>query len=998
MARSIFGRILLLCFALGLADGAFAQSQATTGVIEGSVLDQSGAVLPGASVTLKNTGTNFERIVTTDKDGRFRGLLLPLGAYRVSVSLPGLATAVRDGIDLAVGQSVNLTITMKVSSVQEEVVVTADAPVVETTRAENSTRIDSASIKGLPNNGRNFLDFTLLTPGVSIVQGPDGAELTVNGQKGIQNNVSVDGADFNNPFFGEQRGGQRPAFTFNLDAVKEVVVVAEGANAEFGRSNGGFVNVVTKSGTNDVHGTAHYFFKNQGLSSAPKRADGTSADKFDFSQHQAGFTLGGPLQKDKAFYFLALDYQKGKSTKQTDPTRIEQRVVDFFSNLGSPSENGSIDRTNDARVFLAKVDWQASAKHLLTLRYNYTWSDQKNGTFDVDSWGRSANAEEKDYSHAVTGSALSSLSSNLLNEFRFQWAREYRPRPYDGPNVTGQSRPLPDTAFDFARGYRFGEPFFIPVKYFDERVQFNDNLSIIQGRHAMKFGVEFNRVHSNQTFVGFANGRYIFDSTQGLFNYTRNPKFVECSDGSTSETGQCPAGASITGPLLLFLQQAGVGGLSVEEAGTQDIPQTEFAVFAQDKWQPNRNLTIQYGLRWESQKQPDLITPISQLFYNGFIGKTVTTSAGAQSFPGDGTIPSDYKMFQPRLGISWDPKGDGKTVVRVNGGIFYGRIPGLSLASSRSTDGSRGQTLFRASFFNGFGLTPPTYPNLIPQSQIGNPDHPDVFVFNKDFQNPRTYSGSVGFERELVKDLALLIQYNHAKTVHITRFLNGNDPLLGSPWSSGLGADGKNGIGTLTVVSSNAKSNYDGVTFGLTKRFSNNFQGQVNYTLSKDKSDDDNERDPFTFRYAKVTDLAAEYGYSDRDQRHRLNGWLLWQAPGRLNVNLRYSYRSAQPLDIGANGKPAGTPQDRIKADGSVVQRNTGRKDNVFSSIDLRVSREFKTSSRVSIEPIVEIFNLANSKNLLAPQTTNLIFNFDGTIRAGLGDPRQAQIGARVIW
>ena len=211
----------------------------------------------------------------------------------------------------------------------------------------------------------------------------------------------MDGADFNNPFFGEQRGGQRPAFTFNLDAVKEVVVVAEGANAEFGRSQGGFVNVVTKSGTNDVHGTAHAYFKNDGLASAPKRADGsTNGTKYDFSQQQYGFTLGGPIKKDKAFYFLAFDYQNGESTKQTDPSRIEQRVVDYFASLGSPNENGSIERTNDARVFLGKIDWQLNPNNLLTLRYNYTWAEQANGTFDVDSWGTSNNALEKSYSHA----------------------------------------------------------------------------------------------------------------------------------------------------------------------------------------------------------------------------------------------------------------------------------------------------------------------------------------------------------------------------------------------------------------------------------------------------------------------------------------------------------------------------------------------------------------------------------------------------------------------
>ncbi len=993
--------LAVLILTLGHAPGAFAQSQATTGVIEGTVFDESGAVLPGATVMLKNTATNFERVVITDMDGRFRGLLLPLGPYRVSAGLTGFATVIREGIDLSVGQTVNLHLTLKLSQVQESIVITAAAPVVETTRAEGSTRIDQNAIKGLPNNGRNFLDFTKLTPGVSIVQGPDGDELTINGQKGIANNISVDGADFNNPFFGEQRGGQRPPFTFNLDAVKEVVVVAEGANAEFGRSNGGFVNVVTKSGTNDLHGTLHAYFKDDSLGSAPKKADGTQADKFDFKQQQLGFTLGGPLKKDKAFYFLALDYQNGSSTKQTDPSRIEKRVVDYFASVGSPDENGAIERSSDARVFLAKVDWQLNPRNLLTLRYNYTWSEQKNGTFDVDSWGRSANAVEKDYSHAGSGSLISSLSSNALNEFRFQFAREYRPRPYGGPNITGQNRPLPDTAFDFGRSYRFGEPFFIPVEYYDQRIQLNNNLSWIRGRHAFKAGVELNAVKSVQTFVGFANGRYIFSSTDGFLNYARNSKYVECSNGTTSETGSCPAGTSITGPVLLYLQQAGVGGISVEEAGTQDIPQTNIALFLQDKWQPSRTLTIQYGLRWEGEKQADPITPADQVFYASFIGKTVNTSAGPQTFPSDGNIPSDWKMFQPRVGISWDPKGDGKTVVRVNGGVFYGRVPGLALASTRSTNGSRGQTVFRNSALTGILGPVPAYPNLIPASQIGSPFRPDVYVFSEDFQHPRTYHGSLAVERQIGSDFSALVQYNHAKGVHITRWLERNAAELGSPWSSGL-AGGPNGVGGLWTVTSNAKSLYDGVTFGIGKRWSHNYQFQLNYTLSWDRSDDDNERDPFTLRYVRISNLDAEYGYSDRDQRHRLNGFFLWRAPGQVDLNVRYSYRSAQPLSLAANGQPSQVPfgsgSDRIRPDGSIVERNTARKDNTFSAVDLRLSREFKAGKSAAIEAIVEVFNLFNSTNLLVPQTTNLIFNFDGTIRAGLGDPRQMQLGVRFRW
>jgi hypothetical protein len=973
---------------------AFAQSQATTGVIEGTVVDATGAVVPGVTVSIKNTATNYEQTAVTDKEGRFRGVLLPLGPYEVTASLEGFGKQTQKGLQLQVGQTLTLSMKLSQAAVSEQIVVTAAAPLIETARTEGATRIDDKSMSGLPNNGRNFLELTKLTPGVSIVQGPDGDELSINGQKGIENNVSVDGADFNNPFFGEQRGGQRPAFTFNLDAVKEMVVVADGANAEFGRSQSGFVNVITKSGTNEMDGTAHFVLKNDSLSSRGKAGDGTTAPKFKSHQYQTGFTLGGPIVRDKLFYFGALDIQKASSTKQTNPLRIEQRVVDALASLGIPSDNSPIDRTNDARVFLAKADWSQSAKNLFTFRYNYTWSEQKNGTFDVDSWGRSANATEKDSSHAVTGALVSTFTSDLLNEFRFQFAKENRPRPYDGPLITGQNRPLPDTAFDFVKSYRFGEPFFIPVKYYDTRTQFNDNMSFLRGAHSYKVGVEYNRVNSVQTFLGFANGRYIFDSTDGFLNYLKNPKYVECSNGTSSQTGVCPAGSDIVGPVLLYLQQAGVGNISVEQAGTQSIPQKEPALFAQDSWQATPNLNVQYGLRWEAQIEPDPITPPDQVFYAGFIGKTQK----GQEFPSNGKAPSDRKMYQPRFGISWNPNGDGKSVLRANAGIFYGRVPGLSLASSRSTNGSRGQTIFRNSALTPFLGAVPAYPSLIPQSQIGNPDHPDVFVFDKNFKNPRTKSASVSWEQEFIPDYSFLVKYNYAKGDHITRFTNRNDPLLGSPWSTGLGADGKNGIGTLTVVESTAKSLYQGVTLGLTRRPSSHLQFQLFYTYSKDKSDDDNERDPFSFRYAKITDLEAEYGYSDRDQRHRVNGWMLWNAPAGLDVNVRYSYRSAQPQSITASGAIAQTPQDRINADGSVTRRNLGRKDNQYSSLDLRVSKPYRIANGMTVEPAVDIFNLFNSKNLKHPEVTNLIFNFDGTVQSGLGDPRQAQVGVRLIW
>ena len=238
--------------------------------------------------------------------------------------MAGFSTYTQEGIELVVGQTANIPIVLQLASVQEQITVTSDSPVVETTRAERSTLINQATLSGLPNNGRNFLAFMQLTPGVTIVQGPDGDEISVNGQKGINNNIAVDGADFNNPFFGEQRGGQRPAFTFNQDAVKEMVVVADGAAPEFGRSGGGFINVVTKSGTNAPGGSAHFFFKADGLSSA--NSDG---EKFPYDQQQYGATFGGPAEEGPPLLLPGVRRAavRPDQATQSEPHRAARRAV-----------------------------------------------------------------------------------------------------------------------------------------------------------------------------------------------------------------------------------------------------------------------------------------------------------------------------------------------------------------------------------------------------------------------------------------------------------------------------------------------------------------------------------------------------------------------------------------------------------------------------------------------------------------------------------------------
>jgi hypothetical protein len=1017
---------LLASLLLALPTVLHAQAQATTGVIRGTVTDTAGQPLSGATVTLRNRETNAERTLTTNASGVYAATLLRVGSYDVGARALGFRESRRDSVAVRLGETVerNFALAPQVVQLQE---LTAQAPLVPVeTASESATRLSSEAVEGLPNNGRNIFNFTTLTPNVAIVQGPDGDEISIGGQRGIHNNVSVDGADFNNPFFGEQRGGQRPAFTFNLDAVQDFVVVSDGANAEFGRSGGGFVNIITKSGTNEFHGSAHYFGKYDALSADYTHSfPGGTTTGFapDFRQHQFGATFGGPLARDRAFFFLAYDQQEYNETKQTDRLgSIDPALValtDTAFGAALRGDFGAIRRTNDANAFLAKFDFRLSPKHNASIKYNYTNSRQENGTFDVDFWGRSANALERDFSHAVNGSLTSLFSSALSNEFRFQWAREDRPRPYEGPINPATGRPFPDTDIGFVNatgfnGYRIGMPFFIPVDAHDYRLQLLDNVSLVSGNHLFKLGGEWNRTGVSQTFRGFGNGRIAFTSVPGFLGYlTNGNQYVECSDivtgtlVTTSNTASCPVGTEISGPVALYLQQAGIGGLTVDQAGTQTIIQNELAVFLQDSWKPRSNLTLNYGLRWEAQIEPSLITPIPDLFYAPLIGTTSTTPVGSFEFPGDGTIPSDYGMFQPRLGIAYDVKGDGKQVVRANAGLYYARIPGLNLASSRSTDGSRGQTIFRNSALTPILGPPPVYGDLLP-TPPGGPFEPGVFVFDKNFENPRTFTATVGYEREIGGGVAAGLSYTHARSDHLTRFFNANDPVFGDgtagPWSTAFAPGGAPGLGVLTVVQSTARSRYNGITAELKRTAGSRLQFQLNYTLSFDKADDDNERDPFTFRYARADSLEKEYNWSDRDQRHRVNAWVLAILPGDIYVNNRLSAYSAQPASEvcgpsnTGTGQRASQPQQRICPDGHVLQRNTIRRDNAYFSWDIRLSKPLNFSRQSTLELIFEAFNVTNHDNFKDPSTAGTFLVFDGTIRSGLGEPRQFQAGVRYLF
>ena len=472
----------------------------------------------------------------------------------------------------------------------------------------------------------------------------------------------------------------------------------------------GFVNVVTKSGTNEFHGERPRLLQEPDASRRRRsEPDGSSERRSSTSTSSStGFTLGGPFVKDKLFFFTAFDDQRGRSTKQTDPNRIEPRVVDVLRDARrARTRTAPIDRTNDARVFLAKFDWQPERQEPrhAPLQLHVVRAGERHVRRRLV--GPSARTRSSsDNSNAVTGTVLSTFSTAAPERVpRSSGRARTGPGRTTARTSPAAGRPLPDTAFDFGRSYRFGDAVLHPGRLLRHaRCSSTTTSRTSSGKHTIKAGVEYNRVRtSTQTFRGFANGRYIFGSTDGFLNYAQNPKYVECSNGTHSETGTCPAGTTITGPVLLYLQHAGVGGLTAEQAGTQSIPQNEPAVFIQDKWQPLPNLTIQVGLRWEAQIEPDPITPADQVFFAQFIGKTVN----GQEFPSDGNIPvrQDDVAAAPRHHVGpGQRRQDGRPRERRH--LLRAASRASSSPRRRSTNGSLGQTIFRDSTFNGFGPRP----------------------------------------------------------------------------------------------------------------------------------------------------------------------------------------------------------------------------------------------------------------------------------------------------
>ena len=756
----VFARhgFLLLLLLTVLLTPALLLAQLGAGQMEGTVTDPSGALVVGAKVTVTNVSTGVARELVTDSGGRYRAVSLEPGPYTIKVEAASFAALERKGVDVVVGQTANVDLKLKVARAGETVVVEDAAPLVQTESTQVASVISKDVVENVPVVGRRWDNYVLLAPGVST-DGTFGL-ISYRGISGLYNNNTVDGADNNQAFFSEARGRTRTVYTYSQAAVREFQVSLSNFNAEYGRAAGGLVNAVTKSGGNKFHGEAFYFIRDSSLGApdpfAARTAFLVTGDpKLPERRQQYGFAMGGPIKKEKLFWFLSYDeqhrvfpYVVSTSGASVDPDPSTPGSTTFFGNdfngdcstlttnnrrttcQWMQSQITVVDRKGLNNVALGKLDWVASPNHNLSVSYNYHQWRGRNGirTPLINFNAESDNGFDGVRTDSLVGRWNWTISNTLLNEFRFQWGRD---NELQRPNAPG-----PGTSV--TNGFSFGQPDFLPrPQYpFEQRFQWTDNLSWVRGRHTFKFGADISNVRITQINLFQGGGVYSYSSFNNMA--------LDCPDGAVL------LGCTRTGlrSYSSFTQAFDLRG----QAGSFFHTTTDWNFYAQDTFKLRSNLILNLGVRYEYQSlpQPEVGNPLLPL---------------SQQFN------QDKNNFAPRVGLAWDIWSDGKTVLHAGYGLIYGRTSNSAIVQALINNGvivrSRRFTTSAADIAAGA----PIYPNCFtpavnsPCATPINPavlSNPDVSQFAPDFVRPLVHQAEVSLEHELYKSGVLRVTYAYS--------------------------------------------------------------------------------------------------------------------------------------------------------------------------------------------------------------------------------------------
>jgi Outer membrane receptor proteins, mostly Fe transport len=713
---------------------SFAQVQAGLAALSGTVQDASGASVPGAKVTVANESKGIHRNLETNADGIFTApALVPAPGYSVTVEAKGFANYERKNIELLVGQSINLSIPLAVSSSTQTVDVTAGAPIVETTKTDVSQVVTTHQINDLPINGRRVDAFVLLTPG-TVADGTFGL-VSFRGIAG-GNSFLTDGNDTTNTAYNENAGRTRISTQLSQDAVQEFQVLTTGYSAEYGRAAGGVINTVTRSGTNDLHGTGYWFFRNQDFNATDRYANGLNPEE---TRHQAGGSVGGHIIKDKLFYFFNTEITRrdfplvnrlinptfydpsGKFIAPClAPATPEQctAAINFFGR-----QFQTLERQANSELLFGKIDWRPSDRNSVSASFNYLRWISPNGIqtqavlTNGNGVGNNANSTVRTRYGRLAWTSIP--SNNVVNEARFGW---FKDRLFDDVNpalipketgtvgitVAGQSNL--GTATDYPR-----------LNPSEQRFQVADNLSWTVGRHSLKFGGDI--VHTQDYFNVLRNNA-------GSYNYATLTNFALDFSGNTAGAKRWNTFSQTIGNPVL------------------DLRFKEYSIYAQDQFRATNALTLNFGVRYEYSDlpQPTVINP---------------------AYPQTGVIHSSPKNFAPRFGFAYAFK-DQKTALRGGYGIFYARMPGALIQQLFIVNGVYQPSVSLNSNIASDLAAGPVFPGRLPLNATNLPSGSvDLQFASKDFRSPYTQQGDLALERQLTENLGLTVSYVWSRGVGI---------------------------------------------------------------------------------------------------------------------------------------------------------------------------------------------------------------------------------------
>ncbi|MGB7069460.1 MAG: carboxypeptidase regulatory-like domain-containing protein [Pyrinomonadaceae bacterium] len=1031
-----------IVISLVLGFGQVIAQSTVTGGLTGKVIDPQGAVVPNANVTVTNTGTNSSTSTMTNSDGGYRVTSLQPGMYRIEVANAGFATTSADNIIVEVGQATTVDITLSVGGATAEVEVTAEAPVINTNDNANAVNINQTSINELPINGRRWSNFALLTPGTV----PDGTFglISFRGISGLLNNNTIDGGDNNQAFFSEERGRTRINYVISQAAIREFQVNTSNYSAEYGRSAGGVVNAVTKSGTNEFHGDLFYYNRNSRngarnpLSFLPVLQPNGSTTLVGINppdlRQQWGGAVGGPILKDRLFFFFSYDQQKRNfpavsTFQQQNFLSTPNRTLLLSRGLTGAQIDNSIGflaslaglnpRKGDQTLFLPKLDWQINDDNVFSISYNRMRWESPNGvqTQPVVQRARSNFGDDFVEVDSVNGRLQSTLSSNILNEFRFQYGRDFEsqfssePLPGEPTTALGGTR---SPGVFITNGFEFGTPNFLDrVSFPDERRwQFADTVSWVSGRHTFKFGGDINFVSDDIENLFRGAGSYSYNNVNNfIIDYVNFrdglPAATLCASG-TLTVGHCYTGQ--------FSQGLGLRGLKLS---TRD-----YNFFAQDDFRITPRLTVNLGLRYELLDFPEPQLANSSTEVIPYDGRTIAEATSS--------MPNDTNNFGPRIGVAYDLFGDGRTSVRGGYGIYFGRVQSSTMYNALINTGNPGGQAQISLSAND--PEAPVFPNVLPSSAVGTVGSAIQF-FSKDFESPKIHQYDVILEHQLFKNtvvsasfigslgrnLPTFFDLNNERTGVVRTFTMSGGPLDGQSFSlneyrrfPSIGNQAR------TRIQSTVKSQYNALVLQLNRRFTDGLQFQTSYTLSKSTDTDQNSA---TFTQANspydILDGSFDVGTSNFDRRHKFVASVVW-AP-ELYKGSKSSFGnyllngwSISPIFTHYSGAPhdgtvSGTSLNRTFGGNHVpiLGRNNFRLPSL-QNIDARLSKRFRVTETMNLELLAEAFNIVNRTHVFrvnetmynrASSATTLTFNNAfGTVTgtdSTLYRERQIQFAAR---